>query len=384
MGIDAIGRSRTAWLSMMVPRRPDEQGLVRVLPAALRRGRDGVVQGDGESGRVVVLDQALDREAHVEDVHTVSGSQCGPELTSLSFVEGTQFLDRGGIVETTGTRPQRDREHLQVGAPGDAVKIKLHQFRGDRSSFALGNDQACDRRAVTGSRAVFVTGSGQETLGDPAAIEFPVVPVDAGVDHPHRHPGARRHEGALLVHEPGIGLRRMDVAQPPVPAPPHSVLLRLRGAVLRMALEILVRGQSRRLRRRTGRWSRGRGWSRVRDRARSGHRRGVGRGGGSRLGCRCRPVPPPPPPQPASSSPPARQSRGSQRAARASGCLVVRSGVIAAPSFFAAILAYVPARASRLRRAAAGPFLVRRGIRIGPPGSVGTARARAARGRFPE
>ena len=42
--------------------------------------------------------------------------------------------------------------------------------------------------------------------------------------------------------------------------------------------------------------------------------------------------PPPPPPQPASSSPQARQSRGSQRAARESGCLVVRTGVIATPS----------------------------------------------------
>ena len=239
-----IGLSVQAFPAVLVPGRPDQQGLVRVVPSRLDGYRDGVVQGGADGGLVVVFQQADEGEAHIQDIDAVDvGQRVVQPLPQVGIGYGEIGNGHRGVEEgVAAPRLERDGEHLQVGAPGDAVKV-LRRHGRRRAAVAPGADKAGDRRAVAGtsSRRIAVSGDNRHRP-DPATVELPMLAVDAGVDEPHRHAAPGGDDGAFALGDARISLRRSDRAQAPVQA---SAGLG-RGAVFPVGREVSRRKQGRR------------------------------------------------------------------------------------------------------------------------------------------
>ena len=205
-GIDLVVHApalagRRARVSVGIARGPHEDDLLR--NAGLGHGRNRLAEVVPELLLAVVVDDAVEAEAQVEEVH-------GPPAVPPP----EDVVEQGRIVGISVA--QRRQRHRDIVAAARAERDREHGDVRTRSDTGQGGGDTRDRGAMREPVARLVGRSGQELLGDRLALEERVALVDPGVDDADGYSLARSGVGALVAGDVGMGPIHVDRAQAPL------------------------------------------------------------------------------------------------------------------------------------------------------------------------
>ena len=171
--------------------------------AGLGHGRNRLAEVVPELLLAVVVDDAVEAEAQVEEVH-------GPPAVPPP----EDVVEQGRIVGISVA--QRRQRHRDIVAAARAERDREHGDVRTRSDTGQGGGDTRDRGAMREPVARLVGRSGQELLGDRLALEERVALVDPGVDDADGYSLARSGVGALVAGDVGMGPIHVDRAQAPL------------------------------------------------------------------------------------------------------------------------------------------------------------------------
>ena len=219
--VHAVFDAGGAAVAVLVSRRPDEDRLLGGV--RLGQGRDRLREVRAEVLLGVAVDDAFEAEAEVQDVEVfsrVAPDEHRPEDLGEPGVRLGECFDGDRVVNVVRTA-ERDRPHGEVRAPGDPV--------GGVRVGVLSTRRDARHRGAVGSLFSGVSDRAeQELLVDRLALEDRVVHVDAGVDHPDGHAGARRDVRTLQQVRVPVGAVGVDRVESPL-----RLEIAVRGVVLR-------------------------------------------------------------------------------------------------------------------------------------------------------
>ena len=201
----------------------------------LRNGGDGRAQVGAQILFAVGVDDSLMADTQVQEVNgplAVPPIENGSDLTRPSGVHAAEPGERDGPV-IAAPRTGVDGEHGDVRAPGHTV--------GGRSQ-GPGSQTPAARLATAvpweNTIAGLVGCAVQELLGDYLAGEHRMILIDAGVDEPDGHPGARL--GSLPLQQFDVGVRPVgiDRTQTPLVVKTQVVIAVRQSKLRRLGLKI--------------------------------------------------------------------------------------------------------------------------------------------------
>ena len=193
---------------------PDEDGFFG--RAGLGQRGDRVAEIVAELLRGILLDVSGEPHARIDEIERPPAVRPGGHFVDYggpSIVGAGQAGQRNRGIGRVDRAAERNREHRDIGAPGDAAPGS-HQAeaRGGRSP----RDDAGDRRAVRHFVAGLVGGSGDEAFGHPLPGKDRVSGIDAAVDQADGLAAAGCGAAAVPDFDLRIGPFRPDRAQPPL------------------------------------------------------------------------------------------------------------------------------------------------------------------------
>ena len=205
---DAIVRAGDAGVAVRVAARPDQDRLVG--HPCLRHRFNRFAEAVAKILLGIVVDDSIDADAQVEDVDALGKDVFGDGLEVRAFVH--EVSQRDGAVRPASAL-DRDRNHPEIGAPGDAPEPAMPFCRDE--AVGVGPDDARHAGAVRTCGPGFILRH-EEKLFRHVACEQRVIKVDPGVDEAHGHARAGRAAGSLGEVDMRVGAGRVDRLQPPL------------------------------------------------------------------------------------------------------------------------------------------------------------------------